>query len=608
MSEPAATESMPRPAVTLPRWDRQAWLCVIIATAVLVPRSWLVMRSENECLDADDHLRRGLAVLLGTRGQFAMYFNDPPLGQMILALPMIATGSIPAHAIDIAHWPPGMSMPGERAPGDPPASPERARFERSIRKGVLYGHAWSPDALNQLIAVWKALLFVPVMALVFQWCRAIYGAGAAWLTQAMMLADPTIAAHVPIAALDSLALEGILFACFAIWRYFEAPTAPKLVLAAFASAAAMLMKHTAVIMPGVFILFAANCWIWRPRREGMPWATLRSTLRPRLNVLTAAFLVGCLSIWALLLFDVSVPAEQFQRLKVFRPTNAVEDVIDNALLRRWPAGSYIGCFLSGALTNQMGQRALLFGKFSDTGWWYYFPALMLLKVPIGIWIVFILAVALSLRRRRIFAGEVSIVIPLLAWVVFFMFARINYGFRHYMPPYVFMMMWAGRCLAGGGRAVAVVGWIGAAIAMIHSIAFHPDYMSYVNYPRSRVWMEMTDSNLDWEQSIRQVGPWLDAHPEIAKRAIYVVPRTGRAGYEGRYYLDDRVRFLEYNKPAPRDGMVIISPVCVCGVYTEQGRNVYEFLQSRRPIDMIGHCLLVYDFDQILTHDRHDADN
>ena len=598
MSEPARVESNAQPTVKLPRWDRQAWLCVIIATAVLVPRSWLVMRSENECLDADDHLRRGLAVLLGTRNQFAMYFNDPPLGQMILALPMIATGSIPAHPIDVAHWPPGMSMPGERAAGEPPASAERAAFERSVRKGVLYGHAWSPQALNQLIAVWKALLFVPAMALVFQWCRAIYGSRAAWLTQAMMLADPTIAAHVPIAALDSLALEGVLFACFAIWRYFEQPTRAKLVRASFGCAVAMLIKHTAVIMPGVFLLFAAYYWIWRPRREGAAWRELRSTLRPRLNVLAAAFLIGCLSIWALLLFDVSVPAEQFQRLKVFRPTNAIEDVIDNTLLRRWPAGSYIGCFLSGALTNQMGQRALLFGRFSDTGWWYYFPALMLLKVPIGIWVVFVLAVATSLWRRRVHPGEISIVIPLLAWVVFFMFAHINYGFRHYLPPYVFMMMWAGRSLAGGGRAVAVIAWIGAVLAMIHSLAFHPDYISYVNYPRERVWMQMTDSNLDWEQSIRQIGPWLDAHPDAAKRTVYVVPRTARAGYEGRYNLDDRVRFLEYNKPPPREGIVIISPVCVCGVYTEAGKNVYEFLQSRQPIDMIGHCLLVYDFDQI----------
>jgi len=302
----------------------------------------------------------------------------------------------------------------------------------------------------------------------------------------------------------------------------------------------------------------------------------------------------------LLLFDFSVPAEQFQRLKVYRPTNAIEDVIDNALLRRWPAGAYIGCFLSGALTNQMGQRALLFGRFSDTGWWYYFPALMLLKVPIGIWLIFILAAAMSLWRRRLFAGEASIVIPLIAWVVFFMFARINYGFRHYLPPYVFMMMCVGRCLAIAAevRWASAKAWTGAAIAAIHAQAFHPDYISYVNYPRERTWMEMTDSNLDWEQSIRQIGPWLDAHPDLAKRTVYVIPRTGRAGYEGRYNLDDRVRFLEYNKPAPRDGIVIISPVCVCGVYTEPGKNVYEFLQSKQPIDTIGHCLLVYDFNQI----------
>ena len=84
------------PCIQLPRWDRHAWLCILIAAAVLIPRSWLISRQTNECFDSDYHLRHGLAVLLGTRDQFVMGSNDPPLGQMILALPMAMTGNIPS--------------------------------------------------------------------------------------------------------------------------------------------------------------------------------------------------------------------------------------------------------------------------------------------------------------------------------------------------------------------------------------------------------------------------------------------------------------------------------------------------------------------------------
>ena len=189
----------PRAGVPLPQWDRQAWLCVLIAAAVLLPRAYLISAAHNECIDTDYHLRHGLAVLLGTRSQILMGANDPPLGQMIMALPMAITGSIPSRPINRSHWPPGVSVPGERAPGEPPASPQRAEYERTIRTGVLYGHDWSPQALLLLIALWKSALFVPVMGVLFQWCRAVYGTRAAWLTQALLLCDPTLAAHIPIA-------------------------------------------------------------------------------------------------------------------------------------------------------------------------------------------------------------------------------------------------------------------------------------------------------------------------------------------------------------------------------------------------------------------------
>src|SRR5207249_1343423 len=121
-----------------------------------------------------------------------------PLGQMILALPMVVTGNVPSKPIELNHWPPGISAPGERTPGEPPPSPLRAKYERTIRKGVLYGNRWSPPALLTLIALWKSALFVPVIAVIFQWCRAIYGSAAAWLTTTMILVDPTFAAHIPI--------------------------------------------------------------------------------------------------------------------------------------------------------------------------------------------------------------------------------------------------------------------------------------------------------------------------------------------------------------------------------------------------------------------------
>jgi hypothetical protein len=474
-----------------------------------------------------------------------------------------------------------MPVPGEQA-----ATSERAEFERTIRNGVLYGHALSPQTLLIMIAVWKAVLFVPAMGVIFVWCRRTYGLGGAWLTQGLILVDPTLAAHIPIAALDTLAVEAIVIACFCAWRFFKRETYGSLALAAVMTAAAMLIKHTAVIMPAVILMYAAYRWWWRD----LQW---REKLRARLNLLLAGALIFVFAIWALLLFDISIPAEQFRGMTM--PKSISGTVIDDALHRRWPAGTFIGCFVSGLLINAGGQGALLFGQISDGGWWYYFPALMTLKVPLGMWLVLIIAAG-SLLRRPLRAGEMSILIPLLAWVAMLMFARLNYGFRHFLPAYIFLLMWAGRAASDAGKVACVVAWIGVAASAIHSLAFHPNEISYVNFPRERVWTQMTDSNLDWDHATRLVPRWLDDHPQ-PNRTVHVHPRLGRAGYAGRYYLGDRVHFVDRGKPPPTDGILIISPVWVVGVYDEPGKNPYAFLKDVEPIDMIGGALLVYDLDK-----------
>ncbi len=576
------------PSFNPPR-DKHFWLALFIAMAVLLPRSALIMRQQNEGMDADFHLRHGLALLLGTRDRIIMGSNDPPLGQMILALPMAVVGCNPGQPIVAENWPRGVSTPGELQ-----SSPQRAEYERLIRRGVLYGNRLPPGTLLVLLAIWKAMLFVPAMLVIFQWCRGVYGLRAAWITQGLLLVDPTLAAHIAQPALDTLGVETIVFACFAIALYFERETTWRLTLVAVSTAAALLTKHTAVITPIVFLLLAGYHWIWRPWRDHAAFPSWRE----KFNVLAMAGLIGCLAIWVLLLFDISRPSDQTVGSPRARNPSWIAEKIDNALERRWPAGTYIGCFANGFHINQSGQRSLLFGQITRHGRWDYFPLVATMKVPIGCAVLFAAALVATLIHRRLRVGEITILIPLLAWTIFLMQARMNTGFRHFLPAYVFWCMWAGGAIAQLGRWGTALAAACLLAASIHVATFHPDYLSYVNFPRKAVWMDMTDSNLDWNQSIRQIGPWLDRHPEFSNRTISVAPRLGQAEYVGPYWLDERVKFIDRGKPPPTSGILIISPVWVCGVYDDptEAPNPYEFLQSRTPIGWVGHSQLVYDLD------------
>ena len=186
--------------------DRWFWLAMLITLAIVLPRSLSMAHQHSESYDDQYHLVRGLVRF--THEEFRDPYNDPPLGEMILALPMWATGC----TLDASRHDP--SVIAQQA--DP-------------RETILYGQKLSPEKLLLIETAWKALLFLPGAAVLFIWCRRLYGVHAAWLALAAVLADPSIAAHTAILALDVLGAEAILLACYLAWRYFESPTTGRLV-------------------------------------------------------------------------------------------------------------------------------------------------------------------------------------------------------------------------------------------------------------------------------------------------------------------------------------------------------------------------------------------
>ena len=87
--------------------------------------------------------------------------------------------------------------------------------------------------------------------------------------------------------------------------------------------------------------------------------------------------------------------------------------------------------------------------------------------------------------------------------------RINIGLRHFLPAYVFMLLLASRSLWKPGRGTTITAWAALAVAALHVLAYHPDYLSYLNLPRDRAYLSISDSNIDWGQSLKQVRAWID---------------------------------------------------------------------------------------------------
>lgn len=534
--------------MTSPRFDRPLWLVLLLAAVVLLPRAALIAGAHSECYDDEYHLFRGARFLEKNLAGLAQ--SDPPLGEGLSALPLVATNERPG-------W-----------------------------SGGLYDHSKRPETLLLMVALWRSVLFLPVLMVAFVWCRRLYGTRAAWLVLAMLLVEPTFAAHIPLAALDALGTGGIVVACYLAWRFFEAPSRGRMVAAACAVPFAMLLKQTAIILPIVVLGYAAIVWGLKPIIDRQPAASWRAALPGRLKMLAGGLLIGLIAMWALLLFDVSRPDIPPDWLD----SSTLKQVLDRPL----PGGLYIGSILRSNWHAARGHPSYLFGESSMTGWWYYFPVIMTYKVPIGIGLLLLLSL-LSLRRSPPRFAEWSLFLPLLGWTVLMLATRINIGMRHFLPAYVFMLLLAGRCLRDERKGVTFAAWGALLIAALHVLSFHPNYLSYVNFPRERVYLSISDSNLDWGQSLKQIRTWIDRRPRTGRPIHLLYFGDPNSPMRIRYYLRDRVSPVTPKGPLPSSGLLIASPVWVAGPFDPGGR--YAALRTLKPVDVIGDSMLVYDLDR-----------
>jgi hypothetical protein len=173
---------------------------------------------------------------------------------------------------------------------------------------------------------------------------------------------------------------------------------------------------------------------------------------------------------------------------------------------------------------------------------------------------------------------------------------VNIGYRHFLPAYVFAIAAMCRCLRRATVRWSAVAWCALGAASLHAASYHPDYLSYMNLPRHKPYLAISDSNVDWGQGLKEARDWLETHPQHGRTVSlrYFGTRAGEASIG--YYLGDRVDRFGDDDPPPTSGLLIISPVYEAGLYSAPG--AYFALHSCEPDAVIGHSLIVYDLDRL----------
>jgi hypothetical protein len=176
---------------------------------------------------------------------------------------------------------------------------------------------------------------------------------------------------------------------------------------------------------------------------------------------------------------------------------------------RLPAPRFFTGLHAVAAHNLRGHPAYLFGRRSEHGWLFYFPAVLAVKTPLALWALLALGISFLARSRN--RLQIALAFAFSAGVLAAaMTGHIDLGVRFVLPVYV------GLCVAAGSMATLARGRL-AVIAIALLIGWqiasgdlqHPGYLSYTNeiagaHPERFV----ADSDLDWGQDMKRLGAFL----------------------------------------------------------------------------------------------------
>lgn len=626
--------------------DHHFWIAMIFAALLVVPRAVSVSNYHNDYYDDAYHLIRGIRYISSNMRQITL--NDPPIGEVITAWPLWYEVNKSLH-----HPPPIVNNPLYEQ-GRLKAEwlfTQIVKFKAALFLPMvavvflwvrrLYGtrSAWLATALvlfEPTVTAHVSTGAVDVLGLegivigcFFTW---LYFRSPRWwrlIPACAAIAGALLLKHTAIIFPFVVLAFAILWWGVKPWlARRKARENPEYSDALSNESAPPASPSPASASPPAWRWFALVRrgwrWVFGPA-EKIGWVVFFRAV----HVLAALALIPYL-MWVMSGYEWSKP--------VLPPKWVAQDhPLVKVLDREMPLGVYVGSLANAMDHGSRGHAAYLFGETRNTGWWYYFPVVASYKVPIGYWLIGFMAVA-SLWILRPGWEELSLLVPAVAWTIFLIGSGVNIGWRHFLPAYVPILLLATRVLATRGVAVGGVfrstgippvgfsgnpdtgrmpvlqagfprGWTIAVVVLAltgaaHAASWHPNYLSYFNFPRNKPYLSISDSNVDWGQAIKQIRRWLQRE---AKSPRLVQP--GRPVYV-RYFARDETEALEYfiekdhlatvlrrSDPLPESGILILSAVWEAGGYDPT--KAYMPLWKVKPIATIGGgAVQVYDLDRV----------
>ncbi|GAA4080409.1 phospholipid carrier-dependent glycosyltransferase [Streptomyces shaanxiensis] len=432
---------------------------------------------------------------------------------------------------------------------------------------------------------WRLMLFarLPVIVLtllfgliVFAFARELAGVVGGLAALALYAFSPDLIAHGSLATLDVPAAGFVLASVWLVWRARRRPQwcVP---LAGMALGAALATKMSMLAaVPVLLALTALSVWCARPSTEPRRRALVRAVGGVGVVALAAVAVV-----WAsYLVVDPRLRWAPEQPVPVVRGLRGL--VVD---LLPFPEAYRDGMRVQFAFENYPWQ-GFLFGRLYTGSLWYYLPAALLVKTPLGMLVLWAAGVVVLVAVRRLRPVATYLLVPTGVLLAAAMLGSRDFGTRYAVFVPMFLAVAAGCVLAVRRRWVTVA--VGALVLFVavSSVRTYPYYLPYSNEAfggPEKTRLRLHDSNVDWGQDLGRLADRLrERYP--GERVWLVYKGSGVPSFYGIRAADPRkVPVGEVR------GLLVVSGSSVAKA---TGR-LAELIDSSRPIDTVGHSITIY---------------
>jgi hypothetical protein len=508
---------------------------------------------KSAAFDETYHLTSGYAYL--QTGDPRLSWEHPPLAQALAALPLLARDDITPLPLDHPDWHAGFA------------------------EGFVDEYLWEDNGARAPELIWAGRY--PLMGLTLLFGLALFlairetvGEPAAWVALALFCLDPNIVANGRLITND-LPMAGLLFV--AVWRlgtYLRRPSGLNLVLAGLAAGLAVATKLSALIVGPLFLLVVL---LHRP-----PEGHVLSLWR-RLLALVGMAAVAVVAIWAVFGFEVGPLVEGGIPL---------------------PAPTFLRGLPGVVQRVARGTPTFLFGQISETGWWYYFPVIFLLKTPLPTLLLVAVSLPATFKRWRESALWWG---PAVIYLAIASASPLQIGYRYILPVLLFVLPlavsglreWPPRTTARVGLALLLL-WAGIEVALIF-----PDHLSYVNQlggGRDNGWQILADMNVDWGQDLPALQEYVEENQvEDLQLSYFGSAYPSAYGIQGRM-LPGFSRLLAgpelsgYNPYTPLPGTYAVSATSLRLGMVYGKWDLYRYFQDLTPDGRAGRSILIYHLE------------